>query len=253
MDRYILSRKLSWQGLQTINPSLMAQGETNYLRPDGMLLFGFYRLNMFEQCTQRCCSSRASSNWDPSRADQGLWTAINLAFHCRTKTTRRGRSRRGRHSHTWALSFGRGTGWMVPWCLLSLVPWLARTALKSYNLCESGPFHVMPGEILQRPSQMPCGSGDRCVACPEWATLDLASKSMNFCELRSRNTKEHFWTLQDVFRPRHRDCSIPWLRPPPVSAKDKVAKVCWCTGFTLAWPKLPTTIISGIYGNKGWR
>lgn len=23
----------------------MAQGETNYLRPDGMLLFGFYRLN----------------------------------------------------------------------------------------------------------------------------------------------------------------------------------------------------------------
>jgi hypothetical protein len=25
-----------------------------------------------------------------------------------------------------------------------------------------------------------------------------------------------------------------------------VAKVCWCTGFTLAWPKLPTKIISGI-------
>ena len=113
--------------------------------------------------------------------------------------------------------------------------------------------YVMPGEILQRPSQMPCGSGDRCVACPEWATLDLASKSMNFYELRSRNTKEHFWTLQDVFRPRHRDCSIPWLRPPPASAKDKVAKVCWCTGFTLAWPKLPVKIISGIYGNKGWR
>ena len=159
MDRYILSRKLSWQGLQTINPSLMAQGETNYLRPDGMLLFGFHRLNMFEQCTQRCCSSRASSNWDPSRADQGLWTAINLAFHCRTKTTRRGRSRRGRHSHTWALSFGRGTGWMVPWCLLSLVPWLARTALKSYNLCESGPFHMWCQVKF-------CNGPPKCLAAP---------------------------------------------------------------------------------------
>ena len=29
-----------------------------------------------------------------------LCTAISLAFHCRTKTTRRGRSRRGKHSQT---------------------------------------------------------------------------------------------------------------------------------------------------------
>lgn len=30
----------------------------------------------------------------------------------------------------------------------------------------------------------------------------------------------------------HNDCSMPWLRPPLASARDSVAKVCWCTGFT---------------------
>ena len=77
----------------------------------------------------------------------------------------------------------------------------------------SHPLHLFPGGSLS-----PSGFVGRCEACV-WTRGTESPNAQN-----SSN--------QLPLQPGSKDCNIPWLRPPVAKAKDKVAKVCWCTGFT---------------------